>query len=181
MKDAKYEVKSYVRKCRARQERKVIQTRDEMLKNKDDRRFNIHRRRTHCRKLLVDGKSVTEEDKLLKCWKDYFTTLAQTQACTSDHHDLDVSHMEAMSHGFDDLIVDTPFTVEEVKNALTKLKTKRSGGADGLAAEHLKHGGPVLTVWLKCILNSVISFEQIPASLKLGMIVPVLREKVGTQ
>ena len=132
MKDAKYEVKSYVRKCRARQERKVIQTSYEMFKNKDDRHFNKHRRRTHCRKLVVDGKSVTEEDKLLKCWKDYFITLAQTQACSSDHHDLDVSHMEAMSHGFDDLILDTPFTVEEVENALTKLKTKRSGGADRL-------------------------------------------------
>ena len=42
MKDAKYEVKSYVRKCRARQERKVIQPRDVMFKNKDNRCFNIH-------------------------------------------------------------------------------------------------------------------------------------------
>ena len=103
--------------------------------------------------------------------------MAQTQACTSDHHDLDVSHMEAMTHGFDDLILDTPFTVEEVENALTKPKTKRSGGVDGLVAEHLKHGGSVLTVWLKCILNSVICFEQIPASLKLGMILPVFKGK----
>ena len=46
MKDAKYEVKLYIRKCRARQERKVIQTRDEMFKNEDDRCFNIHRRKT---------------------------------------------------------------------------------------------------------------------------------------
>ena len=103
---------------------------------------------------------------------DYFTTLAQIQACTSNCHDLDVPHMEAMFHGFDDLILDTPFTVEEVENALTK----RRGGADGLVAEHLKHGGSVLT-WLKRILNSVISLEQIPASLKLGMIVPVFKGK----
>ena len=88
-----------------------------------------------------------------------------------------MSHVEAMSHDFDNFILDTLFTVEEVENALTKLKTKRSGGADGLVAEHLKHGGPVLTVWLKRILNSVISLEQIPASLKLGMIVPVFKGK----
>ena len=79
--------------------------------------------------------------------------------------------MEAMSHGFEDLILDTPFTTEEVENALRKLKTKRSGAADGLLPEHLKHG-PVLTAWLKSILNSIISLEKIPGSLKLGMIVP---------
>lgn len=39
MKAAKYEVKMYVRKCRARQERKVIHSKDEMFKNKDERRF----------------------------------------------------------------------------------------------------------------------------------------------
>ena len=55
--------------------------------------------------------------------------------------------MEAMSHGFNDFILDTPFTVEEIENALKKLKTKRSGGADGLVyiAEHLKRGSPVLS------------------------------------
>ena len=104
MKAAKYEVKVSVRKCRARQERKVIETRDEMFKNKHARRFNIHQKRSHCRKLIVDEKSVTEEDDLLKCWKNYFSNLAQTQAGNSDLSDLDISHMEAMSHGFEDLI-----------------------------------------------------------------------------
>ena len=66
MKAAKYEVKSNVRKCRAREERKVMKTRGEMFKNKDDCRFNIHQRKIH----LVDGKFVSEEDDLLKCWKD---------------------------------------------------------------------------------------------------------------
>ena len=122
MKAAKYEVKLYVRKCRARQERKVIQTRDEMFKNKDDHRFNIHQKRSHCRKLIVDGKSVTEEDNLLKCWKDYFSNLAQTQAGNSDLSDLDISHIEAMSHWFEDLILDTPFTTEEVEKCSEEAK-----------------------------------------------------------
>jgi len=82
-----------------------------------------------------------------------------------------------MSLGFEDLIMDTPFTTEEIENALRKLKTKRSGGTDSLLAERLKHGGPVLTTWLKHILNSIISLEKIPASLKLGMIVPVFKDK----
>ena len=61
----------------------------------------------------------------------------------------------------------------ETEIAVKKLKTRRSGGADGLLAEHLKHGGPVLTLWLKRIFNTIIHLEQIPSSFKLGMIVPV--------
>ena len=40
MKDARYEVKSYVRKCRAKAERKLIQERDDMFKTKDEREFS---------------------------------------------------------------------------------------------------------------------------------------------
>ena len=86
----------------------------------------------------------------------------------------DVGYMEAMSHGFEDFILDYPITIEI---AIKKLKTRRSGGADGLLAEHLKHGGPVLTLWLKRIFNTIIHLEQIPSSFKLGMIVPVHKGK----
>ena len=55
--------------------------------------------------------------------------------------------MEAMSHGFEDFILDCPITVKEVEGALKRLKTESSGGGSGPLAEHLKNGGPVLTVF----------------------------------
>ena len=54
-----------------------------------------------------------------------------------------------MSHGFEDFILDCPITIEETENALKKLRTRRSGAADGLLDEHLKHGGPVLFLVVK--------------------------------
>jgi hypothetical protein len=54
------------------------------------------------------------------------------------------------------------------------MKTRRSGGADGLSVEHLKNGGPTLVAWLKRI---IIHLEQIPPSFKLGVIVPVHKGK----
>ena len=89
----------------------------------------------------------------------------------------DVGYMEAILHGFEYFILDYPITIEETEIAVKKLKTRRSGGADGLLAEHLKHGGPVLTLWLKRIFNTIIHLEQIPSSFKLGMIVPVHKGK----
>jgi hypothetical protein len=73
----------------------------------------------------------------------------------------------------EDFILDCPITTEEIESALRNLMTRRSGGADGLLAEHLKNGGPALAVWLKRIFSSIIHLEQIPPSFKLGMIVPV--------
>ena len=56
-----------------------------------------------------------------------------------------------------------------------KMKSRKSGGADGLLAEHLKNGGP--TLWLKRIFNTIIRLEQIPPSLNLGVFVPVHKGK----
>ena len=67
--------------------------------------------------------------------------------------------------------MDYPITIEETEIAIKKLKTRRSGGADGLLAQHLKHGGPVP------IFNTIIHLEQIPSSFKLGMIVTVHKGK----
>ena len=57
------------------------------------------------------------------------------------------------------------------------MKNRKSGGADGLLAEHLKNGGPTLIVWLKQIFSTIIRLEQIPQSFKLGVIVPLYRRK----
>ena len=79
MKDARNEVKSYVRKCRAKAERKLIQARDDMFKTKDERWFNIYQKKTQCRKPVVNGASITDEEELLECWENHFSDLVQTQ------------------------------------------------------------------------------------------------------
>lgn len=52
--------------------------------------------------------------------------------------------------------------------AVRKIMSNRSGD-DGLTAEHLKHGGPTVVVWLKHIFNLIVSLEQVPCCLKLGV------------
>ena len=73
------------------------------------------------------------------------------------------------------MILDSPITTEEIEMAVKKLKSNRSGGADGLSAEHLKHGGPSIITWLRRIFNSIISLEQVPSCLKLGVIIPIFK------
>ena len=178
MKEAKLEVKSHVKKCRAKVERKVIQARDVMFKTKDEHQFsNIHRKRVQCKKLIVNGKPITDEKNLLECWEKHFTELSKSHISETLSQGHGVKNMEALSYGYEDLILDHSFSVEEIEHALKKLKSKRCGGADGLVAEHLKYGGPMLVLWLKRILNKIIQLEKIPPSFKLGMITPVYKGK----
>ena len=131
-----------------------------MFKNKNERHFNIYHKTTQCRKLVVNGASITNKDEFLECWKTHFSGLVQTQ--TSETGGSNIINMEALSHGYEDFVLDCDFTVDEIEYALKHLKSNKSGGADGLDAEHLKFGGPTVVLWLKRILNRIIHLESIP-------------------
>ena len=126
MKTARNEVKAHVRKWRAQQERKTIQARDDMFRTKDERHFNTYRRNTECRRLIVNGTLVTDDDELSTCWMNYFANLAQSQNAKSglNQEESNTANMEAMSYGFDDLVLDCRINTEEIDSALRKLKTR---------------------------------------------------------
>ena len=180
MKEAKKEVKQYVSICRAREERAKIQRRDQLFKNRDSARFNVPRRKTTCNKLIVDKRFVSEKAELLDCWKTHFSHLAESQLDRSSPTAEGVPHITtlyARSFSYDDQIVDTPFTTEEIEEAVKKLKCGKSGGVDGLQPEHIKYGGHSLILWLQRIFNAIVALEDIPPCLKLGVTVPVFKGK----
>ena len=70
-----------------------------------------------CRKLIINGASMTDEDVLLDCWKNHFSNLVQTQ--TSETNDSDIiNDMDAPSHENEDFILDHKFTADKIEHAL---------------------------------------------------------------
>ena len=68
-----------------------------------------------------------------------------------------------------------PFTVGEVDCSLLK-KMKAPGGPYDLMTEHFCCEVPIyIAVWLTEILNSIIELEQILATLKQGITIPVYK------
>ena len=61
------------------------------------------------------------------------------------------------------------------KLMLRKLKCGKTAGHDGVQAEHLKYGGPILSKWLLQVCNAVTVLEQVPHTLKLGIITLVYK------
>ena len=54
-----------------------------------------------------------------------------------------------------------PLGIEEIEGALKLLKPNRSGGVDGLRAEHFKYGGEHLKLWLMKIFTRFLILEDV--------------------
>ena len=180
MKNTRQSVKQHVTSCRARHERKRLQQRDSMLRNNDSGCFRVPIKQTTCHKLQAGGVTVTHPDNLLKVWVSHFESLAQSEANSHPivkEQESELPHLESRSHLYEDFTFDTDITMEEVATAVKCLKPGKSGGADNLDPEHLKHGGYTLHVWLLRIFTATLRLESIPPSLKLGVIIPVYKGK----
>ena len=81
----------------------------------------------------------------------------------------------SQSYHNEEMLLDTPFSAEEVSVAIAKLKSRKAAGPDELMAEHLKAGRESVVIWLMNILNAVVEMEVIPGVLKRGVIVPVYK------
>ena len=114
---------------------------------------------------------------VLKCWRDHFSNLALSQHNEHRPAGVDLSALHTRSFCFDDQVLDTLFSIEEVECVIRKLKSGKSGGTDGLQPEYIKFGGPAINSWILRIFNAIKNLEDIPPSLKLGVTIPVFKGK----
>ena len=65
----------------------------------------------------MNGISITDDDGLRTCWKNCFAklTLSQTSESESNQDESDMAHMETMSHGFEDFILDCPIDLKKLR------------------------------------------------------------------
>ena len=168
-----------LRYCAAQAENRRLLRRDKMFASSHPHRFKLlgHRKKT-CSRLKVNDTIITDTPGLLETRADHFSSLAQSKI--TDNHGLavlasDIESLVTSSMDNEDYILDVPFTVEEVENAIKRLKRKKAPGADNLLAEHLIEGGQCVVIYLTYILNAIIDLEIIPDSFKSGLVVPVYK------
>ncbi|KAF0297157.1 putative RNA-directed DNA polymerase from transposon BS [Amphibalanus amphitrite] len=70
-----------------------------------------------------------------------------------------------------------PFSRQEMRTQLSKLKMKKAPGADDVCAEHLKHLGPVAQAALLHVINKSWSSAEVPSVWRRAIIIPI--PKVG--
>ena len=69
-----------------------------------------------------------------------------------------------------------PFTIKEVKLAISKLNNKKAPEAYGLAAEHLKHSSETFIGDITMIFIQLLESKTVPEAFKSGILTPVLKK-----
>ncbi len=180
---AKLAVKNRLLLCRASKERARLAKIDQKFQQRVNNRFRLHKEKTAvCKKLRVGSSSeiVTGTADLLDCWKSHFTNLGRTKKESSqwisDAH-RNVGKLDSLSYQNDDLVFDTEISLDEVELACMRLKPGKAAGHDNLDPEHIRYAGDITKVVFKQIFNAIIDLEEIPPSLKFGVISPIYKGK----
>ena len=67
--------------------------------------------------------------------------------------------------------------LDEIQLAVKQLKCGKSAGPDGITAEHIKYGGPMLIKWLHKVFSRILLLEDVPPCMKEGIITPIYKGK----
>ena len=107
-----------------------------------------------------EGNAITDNEVQKRRWKEYFEELLNRPA---PHVTPDIPPPD------NELPIDcSPQTKEEIRRAITQLKTGKSTGPDGIPAEVLKANIPVTVESLYPIFQSIWKEVDIPIEWKEG-------------
>ena len=79
----------------------------------------------------------------MNVWVSHFQKLAEDK---TDKGNDQIKMLENQSHQNEELLVDVPFTADEVSRAVARLKKRKALGPDSLMDEHLKGGGEAVVI-----------------------------------
>ena len=114
-------------------------------------------------------------------WRTHFATLSTPY----DDPSYDQLHFDNVNSRVNELnkrdsgsvFLETPFDIEEVQKAVSKLKINKAGGYDGICAEHIQYGGSRLVDTLTSILNLINQLEYVPINFRRGTQVTLFKGK----
>lgn len=114
----------------------------------------------------TNGRILTNNDDVLKRWKEHFEGHLNTQ----------FPHVETALEDIQENQVENNneyITREEVVNAINKMKIRKSPGIDNITAEMLKTGGEPMVEMLLRIFNRVWEEERVPSDWAKMLVTPI--------
>ena len=127
----------------------------------------------------ANGKTARDVDDILQTWQLYYNELYRLKdepgydADFKETVDRTVGEVDMTPRCDDTTLLDSPITVEEVKQACSELTCGTAAGYDGIQPEHLKYAGPKMLEYLAETFTLMTQEEWRPDSLRTGIIVPI--------
>ena len=141
-------------------------------RNKGDSRSQVS-------SLIVDGQEISSPEQQRKSFAQYYEELSVPKNENYDSAFLElctVRHELISQYCDENPMTLDPITKSEVKEAISRLNTKKAPDEFGLTAEHLKHAGNSLIEDITDTFNQIICEKQIPEAFKTGILTPVLKK-----
>uniref|UniRef100_A0A1B0DRK3 Uncharacterized protein n=1 Tax=Phlebotomus papatasi TaxID=29031 RepID=A0A1B0DRK3_PHLPP len=128
-------------------------------------RGNYQPRPLTCRD--VDGRIISEKHKCMNRWAKYFEELLNV------HVEVEESREDFEEE--DCVEIEEPH-IDEVRNAISRLKNNKAPGEDGIPSELYKEGGEVLTQAIHDLVKEIWRQETLPVEWKKGIICPIFKK-----
>ena len=172
MKSSRAKFKQALRECKSELQRHTADSLATKLLNHNSKSFwteikkVINKDHPSVRPETIEGHS--GEGAILDMWKEHFKSLLNTnssQAIPIDF-DLNVSYARILP--------------DEVKEAISSLKSGKTSGLDGIYAEHLKHMQSKLSVYISLVFNAMLIHNYLPSNFMKTSIIPIVKDKKVT-
>jgi len=119
------------------------------------------------------GKILTDPKSKLERWKEFYTDLLSCDQKIDESVFDTVQTADAPEN-------EPPPTIEEVEEAVKRLKNRKSPGKCQITAEMLKFGGQPLTKFLHTLITAVWNTEDCPQEWRDAVIVTIFKKKDPT-
>ena len=124
----------------------------------------------------ADGCLVSDIDGQLARWAEYFEQLFMAEPPSGQ---LQAAGLQVLNA--DPAINEAPPSLDEVREAVAKLKGGKAAGICNISAELLKAGGDAMIRGLHAVLSAVWRSGTIPPDWKRGLVVPIWKGKGDRQ
>ena len=171
VKDAKLAVRDAANEFEGRLDDELLNS---YLHNDFNKFWKLRKNKVHTRIPNISQVADKYDDlSIANEFADYFSkvSVCSKQLNTDISVNTDVSSDNYLSKWF--------LEVEDVDCAVQSLKCGKAAGADGVAAEHLKFSHPSLICHLKNLFNLIMLHGYVPSNFGCGIIVPILKDRLG--
>ena len=120
----------------------------------------------------ANGNVLSASGEVCERWKEYFDGLLNVD----DGRRAQITVLTGGSVGRSD-VMNAEVRLQEVLEAINRLKSGKASGMDGVKAEYLKCGGVVCAEWMVRLLNVCMNSGVVPKDWKMGCIVPLYKGK----
>ncbi|KAG0715480.1 Craniofacial development protein 2 [Chionoecetes opilio] len=124
----------------------------------------------------ADGRLVSDMVGQMARWAEYFGQLFTVDPPTEQLHTTGLQAVDA-----DPPIDETAPSLDEVREAVAKLRGGKAAGVCNISAELLKAGGEAMIRGLHSVLTAVWQSGTIPPDWKRGLVVPIWKGKGDRQ